>query len=113
EANKELAIDTSGAQAQLDELLAKAAALRSAAASPRYPGTPGDPNSVAEAAAGAVQRAGASVTPVSISDYTVPSTGKTKSGRNRKTADDRLANDLQAVRDRTAALFEEQAAMRL
>ena len=50
------------------------------------------------------------VTPVSLADYKVPGAKQANGAKvPRRTADDRFASDIQATRDRTAALAEEQA----
>lgn len=50
------------------------------------------------------------VTPVSIADFKAPTAKKdAKSKAPRRTADDRFNSDLQAIKDRTTALAEEQA----
>lgn len=107
EANKSMAIDTTEAEAQLDALIAKAAAARSVLTSGNVrgyePGTPGDPNALARATP-----APKTVTPVSLKDFDPPDKDKKKA---KKRADDyeRLAK---RIADATAATVVETEAQR-
>lgn len=115
--NVQMGIDTSVVQAQLDQVLAKIAAIKkanpvatSAPATHDYQaGTPGDPNALAQHSTPGQ----AIVKPVSLADYPVKPTKTPKTHAPKKTADDRFAEDVQAIRDRTAALRDEQAALNL
>ncbi|MBZ9973512.1 tape measure protein [Mesorhizobium sp. BR1-1-12] len=55
----------------------------------------------------------AAVNPISLADYPVKPTKTPKTHAPKKTADDRFAEDIQSIRDRTAALKEEQATLGL
>lgn len=54
-----------------------------------------------------------SVTPVSLNDFKAPSSKSKTAKAPRKTADDRFSESVQSIKDRTAALREEQAALGL
>lgn len=111
-ANKEMAIDTSEAETQLNGLIAKANALRFAMAN----GGVVDEQSTANAINRMVPfnpLPAPTLTPktVSLDDFDPPGGNKKKNKRAKstpKTADDRFAESVQAIRDRTTALKAEQ-----
>jgi tape measure domain-containing protein len=116
--NTEMGIDTSTVQGQLDQVLAKIAAIKAGAAVPL-------PNQSDQSVAAAINgmvpfnplspiSTPETVKPVSLADY--PVTGTKKKGGShgiKKTADDAFEEDLQSIRDRTAALKEEHDALGL
>ncbi len=111
-ANKEMAIDTSEAETQLNGLIAKANALRFAMAN----GGVVDEQSTANAINRMVPfnpLPAPTLTPktVSLDDFDPPGGNRKKNKRSKstpKTADDRFAESVQAIRDRTTALKAEQ-----
>jgi tape measure domain-containing protein len=109
-ANKEMAIDTTEAQAQLDALIGKAATARAvlAAPGPGYvPGTPGDPNALAQRATTAPKAAAQ----ISINDprYRVSDDEKEKGAK--KSREDAFARETRQIEERTEAIRAETAAM--
>ncbi|QKC99174.1 tape measure protein [Mesorhizobium sp. NZP2298] len=115
--NTQMGIDTSVVEKQLAGVLAQINAIRASSpgavqdSSPRayQMGTPGDPNALAQ-----IPTPGqAAIKQVSLADYPIKPTKTPKSHAPKKTADDRFAEDIQNIKDRTAALAEEQAALGL
>lgn len=108
--NTDLGIDNTDAIARLNEVSAKLTALRGQIETmPEYEDLPGFNHGGPPRRSG--RRRPKVAAPVSIADFPVDPKGK-KSGRGpkapAKTAGDRFDEDIQAIRDRTAALIQEQ-----
>lgn len=115
ENNKEMAVDTTEASSRLADLMKQVMAIRNALAGvgsmsgQNYePGTPGDPNALAQR-----QTLGTRVVkPVSINDFAPPSGGKGGSkGGGKKSRENEYQREIEQIRERTAALQAETAAM--
>lgn len=119
--NTEMGIDTSTVQRQLDEVLAKIAAIKSGAAAVVTPLADQSEKGVANAINQMVPfnplppiSTPAKTKQITLADY--PLTGGGKGGGShaiKKTADDAFQEDLQSIRDRAAALKEEFNALGL
>lgn len=108
EANKEMAIDTTEASAQLSTLIAQANQLRATLAAPVYrapTGTPGDYNSLAAQPIAVPEK----IVPVSIQDFAAPTKAK-KSGGGGKSKASTFDREVEQIRERTAAIIAETAA---
>lgn len=112
EANKEMAIDTSEAQAQLNDLIARANALRATLAAPAVGGTGSGFIGSPELPGNQPKRpAPVTITPVSLSDFAPPS-GKGSGGRGgRGSRENEYERLVERIRESTAALEAETAAM--
>ena len=115
EANKEMAIDTSEAEAELNRLLQQANAVRAEIAGAGsisgqnyVPGTPGDPNALAQKTGGL---APPQVKPVSLADYSVPSSSKGGGGgAGSKSKASDYQREVEQIRARTEAIIAETQA---
>lgn len=105
--NSDLGIDNSEAIARLNEVSGRLASLREQITGmPEYADIPGF-NFGGPATRAGKRRLIADKT-VSIKDHPVDPDGTKQSKAPRRTASDRFDEDIQAIRDRTAALIEEQ-----
>lgn len=111
EANKEMAIDTTEASAQLAGLLAQVNAINAATAAAVTQaapvGTPGNYNSLASQPI-SVPKA---VNPISIKDPIYKATGAKTGGGGGKSKQSEFAREVEQIKERTAAIQAETAAM--
>jgi tape measure domain-containing protein len=125
EFNTQMGIDTSVVQGQLDQVLAKIAAIRSGAQAVTAPLKDQTESGVASAINGMVPfnplepvSTASKPKQITLADYPVlggsgKGSGGRGGGRNRRTADDRFQSDIQAIRDRTEAMRMEMETMGL
>lgn len=114
EANKEMAIDTSEAEAELARLLQQANAVRAAIAGAGsmsgqnyVPGTPGDPNALAQKTGGL---APPQVRTVSLGEFSAPSSKGGKGGAGSKSKASDYQREVEQIRARTEAIIAETQA---
>lgn len=114
EHNKEMSIDTSGAQAELADLLKQAQAVSATLAGGAAAGDAVRQQINGMVPLNSLPPLTTKPKPVSLTDYDAPGGDKKKNkSTNKKTADDRFQDDIQSVRDRTAALIAEREALGL